>query len=136
MDTWLRLLDHIDSYIDHVLLRIWRALLTDGTFRPRVCSIAPFRVEAAQVVAVDFNPDLPLEEAKVVRYSAMEEWDGTIYTVASLLAYSLMARAHGYSFAYALEMGSHAFFIRTDLLHKEDMDLPLLGSFLLFQVRD
>lgn len=93
-------------------------------------------MEAAQVVAVDFNPDLPLEEAKVVRYSAMEEWDGTIYTVASLLAYSLMARAHGYSFAYALEMGSHAFFIRTDLLHKEDMDLPLLGSFLLFQVRD
>ncbi|CAK9047160.1 unnamed protein product [Durusdinium trenchii] len=33
---------------------IWRALLMDGTFRPRV-------------VAVDFNPDIPLHEAKVVR---------------------------------------------------------------------
>lgn len=91
---------------------IWRALLTDGTFRPRV-------------VAVDFNPDLPLHEAKAVRYSAMAEWDGTVYTVGSLLAYALVARAHGYSFAYALEMGSHAFFIRSDLLHEEDIDLPL-----------
>eukprot|EP00434_Breviolum_minutum_P007539 symbB.v1.2.006656.t1/scaffold372.1/size218212/8 len=94
---------------------IWRALLTDGTFRPRV-------------VAVDFNPDLPLHEAKAVRYSAMAEWDGTVYTVGSLLAYALVARAHGYSFAYALEMGSHAFFIRSDLLHEEDIDLPLPGS--------
>lgn len=91
---------------------IWRALLTDGTFRPRV-------------VAVDFNPDLPLHEAKAVRYSAMAEWDGTVYTVGSLLAYALVARAHGYSFAYALEMGSHAFFVRSDLLHEEDIDMPL-----------
>ncbi|CAJ1329458.1 unnamed protein product [Effrenium voratum] len=91
---------------------IWRALLTDGTFKPRV-------------VAVDFNPDISLQEAKVVRYSPLAEWDGTVYTVGSLLAYSLLARAHGYSFAYALEMGSHAFFVRADLLHEEDRDLPL-----------
>ncbi|CAJ1405298.1 unnamed protein product [Effrenium voratum] len=85
---------------------IWRALLTDGTFKPRV-------------VAVDFNPDISLQEAKVVRYSPLAEWDGTVYTVGSLLAYSLLARAHGYSFAYALEMGSHAFFVRADLLHED-----------------
>ena len=66
-----------------------------------------------EVVAVDFNPDLPLHEAKAVRlgtwhdttdfwtsmdgahgahgahralvsrYSAMAEWDGTVYTVGS-----------------------------------------------------
>lgn len=91
---------------------IWRAILEDGTFRPRV-------------VAVDFNPDLPLNEAKVVKYSAMAEWDGSIYTVGSLLAYALMAHSFGYSFAYALEMGSHAFFVRSDLLHEEDHSLPL-----------
>lgn len=91
---------------------IWRSLLVDGTFRPRV-------------VAVDFNPDLPLHEAKVVRYEAEAEWDGTRYTVASLLAYVLLARAHGYAFAYALEMGSHAFFIRDDLLAPQDRDLPI-----------
>lgn len=143
-----------------------------------------------------------LSRTSVSRYSAMAEWDGTVYTVGmvslyarklsteltacnlacvhcvgSLLAYALVARAHGYSFAYALdscgqssktcfpcvvawlwsdsenrfpslvvvqdlfrvnesrvfrckimqhrsifgvqEMGSHAFFIRSDLLHEE-----------------
>ncbi|CAE7198170.1 unnamed protein product, partial [Symbiodinium sp. CCMP2456] len=77
------------------------------------------------VVAVDFNPDLPLNEAKVVKYSATAEWDGSVYTVGSLLAYALMAHSFGYSFAYALEMGSHAFFVRSDLLHEEDHSLPL-----------
>lgn len=94
---------------------ILRALLSEGTFRPRV-------------VAVDFNPDLPLEAAQAVKYDAAAEWDGTAYTVASLLAYSLLARAHGYSFAYALEMGSHAFFVRSDLLAVEDRDLPLRAA--------
>lgn len=97
------------DYNDYWILR---ALLTNGTFRPRV-------------VAVDFNPDLPLDAAKVVAYKADAEWDGTVYTVGSLLAYALMARAFGYSFAYALEMGSHAFFIRSDLLHEDDRNLPL-----------
>eukprot|EP00928_Gymnodinium_smaydae_P096580 TRINITY_DN8562_c0_g5_i1.p1 TRINITY_DN8562_c0_g5~~TRINITY_DN8562_c0_g5_i1.p1 ORF type:complete len:731 (+),score=133.96 TRINITY_DN8562_c0_g5_i1:56-2194(+) len=91
---------------------LWRAILEDGRFRPRV-------------VAVDFNPDLPLDAAKVVEYEAEAEWDGTRYTVGSLLAYALMARAHGYAFAYALEMGAHAFFIRSDLLAEADLDLPL-----------
>eukprot|EP00929_Paragymnodinium_shiwhaense_P087265 TRINITY_DN47501_c0_g1_i1.p1 TRINITY_DN47501_c0_g1~~TRINITY_DN47501_c0_g1_i1.p1 ORF type:complete len:718 (-),score=140.08 TRINITY_DN47501_c0_g1_i1:180-2333(-) len=93
---------------------IWRALLQDGTFRPRV-------------VAVDFNPDFPLDQAKVVEYAPEAEWDGSVYTVASLLAYALLARAHGYVFAYALEMGAHAFFIRGDLLAAEDQNLPLRG---------
>eukprot|EP00971_Amphidinium_carterae_P184506 3662887-Amphidinium_carterae.1 len=46
---------------------IWQALLEDGRFRPRV-------------VAVDFNPDLPLDRALVVRYAEDAEWDGTVYT--------------------------------------------------------
>lgn len=91
---------------------IWRALLGDGRFRPRV-------------VALDFNPDHPIDSAKVVKYIPDAEWDGTIYTVGSLLAYALMARHYGYSFAYALEMGSHAFFIREDLLAESDRELPL-----------
>lgn len=91
---------------------IWRSLLENGTFRPRI-------------VAVDFNPDIPLSEAKTVRYEPFAEWDGTKYTVASLLAYALLARAHGYSFAYALEMGSHAFFVRSDLLAESDRNAPL-----------
>jgi len=91
---------------------IWHALLTNGTFRPRI-------------VAVDFNPDHPMNAAKVVKYEAFAEWDGSVYTVASLLAYALLARAHGYSFAYALEMGSHAFFVRNDLLAEADRTLPL-----------
>lgn len=69
-----------------------------------------------------------LSRTSVSRYSAMAEWDGTVYTVGmvslyarklsteltacnlacvhcvgSLLAYALVARAHGYSFAYALD---------------------------------
>lgn len=69
-----------------------------------------------------------LSKTSVLRYSAMAEWDGTVYTVGmvslcarklateliacnlacvhcigSLLAYALVARAHGYSFAYALD---------------------------------
>jgi len=91
---------------------IWRALLADGTFRPRV-------------VALDFNPDHPIDAAKVVEYEAEAEWDGSVYTVASLLAYSLLAKEHGYAFAYALEMGAHAFFVREDLLVESDRTLPL-----------
>lgn len=97
------------DYNDYWFLR---TVLTNGTFRPRV-------------IAVDFNPDLPLSSAKVVKYDATGEWDGTVYTVGSLLAYALMARHFGYSFAYALEMGSHAFFVRSDLLDEADRDLPL-----------
>eukprot|EP00927_Polykrikos_kofoidii_P062077 TRINITY_DN56900_c0_g1_i1.p1 TRINITY_DN56900_c0_g1~~TRINITY_DN56900_c0_g1_i1.p1 ORF type:complete len:905 (+),score=145.73 TRINITY_DN56900_c0_g1_i1:84-2717(+) len=94
---------------------LWRALLEDGHFRPRV-------------VAVDFNPDFGLDEAKVVEYVADAEWDGTKYTVGSLLAYALMARHFDYTFAYALEMGAHAFFIRDDLLADHDRDLPLRAA--------
>lgn len=97
------------DYNDYWILK---AILSDGTFHPRA-------------IAVDFNPDIPLNEAKVVEYEAKAEWDGTVYTVASLLAYSLLARAHGYIFAYALEMGAHAFFIRKDLLAEDDHSLPL-----------
>mmetsp|Transcript_68746 Transcript_68746/g.201307 ORF Transcript_68746/g.201307 Transcript_68746/m.201307 type:complete len:694 (-) Transcript_68746:195-2276(-) len=98
--------------IDYNDYWILRALLTNGTFRPRV-------------VALDFNPDHPIDVAKVVQYEAEAEWDGSVYTVASLLAYSLLAKAHGYAFAYALEMGAHAFFVREDLLAEQDRALPL-----------
>mmetsp|Transcript_111051 Transcript_111051/g.254598 ORF Transcript_111051/g.254598 Transcript_111051/m.254598 type:complete len:362 (+) Transcript_111051:2523-3608(+) len=91
---------------------IWRALLVNGTFRPRV-------------VAVDFNPDLDMHVTWTVPYSPTAEWDGTRYTVASLLAYQQLGSAFGYEYAYSLEMGAHAFFIRRDLLHPEDYDLPL-----------
>eukprot|EP00927_Polykrikos_kofoidii_P055097 TRINITY_DN49406_c0_g1_i1.p1 TRINITY_DN49406_c0_g1~~TRINITY_DN49406_c0_g1_i1.p1 ORF type:complete len:724 (+),score=85.07 TRINITY_DN49406_c0_g1_i1:22-2172(+) len=97
------------DYNDYWILR---SLLVNGTFRPRV-------------FAVDFNPDLPLDKALVVSYNDTAEWDGSVYSVASLLAYSLLARSHGYAFAIALEMGAHAFFIRRDLLAREDWDLPL-----------
>ena len=91
---------------------IWKAILEQGWYQPRV-------------VAVDFNPDIPIDKAKTVHYNATGEWDGTRYTVASLLAYTLLARDYGYEFVYALEMGAHAFFVRKDLLHPSDYDLPI-----------
>jgi len=108
-------LDFLDAFNTHtgaldMLVSSWSGILAGGW--PRV-------------VALDFNPDLPLDQAKAVRYVADAEWDGSVYTVASLLAYALMARAHNYSFAYALEMGSHAFFVRSDLLADEDVMRPL-----------
>ena len=39
--------------------------------------------------------------------------------------YTRMASAHGYEYVYSLEMGSHAFFVRRDLLHPMDWGLPL-----------
>ena len=43
---------------------IWKALLEKGEFHPNV-------------VALDYNADLPLDQAKVVHYKADAEWDGT-----------------------------------------------------------
>ena len=84
---------------------ILEALLKSGRYHPRV-------------VAVDFNPDFDLSEAKVVHRDDAGEWDGTKYTTTSLLAFALnVMRPLGYSFVYSLEMGAHAFFVRTDLLH-------------------
>merc|ERR1719171_1966535 len=74
---------------------------------------------------MDFNPDLPLSSAQAVEYDANAEWDGSVYTVASLLAYQQMAHHFGYEYVYSLEMGSHAFFVRRDLLHVNDWGLPL-----------
>lgn len=91
---------------------VWRAVLDKGEFQPRV-------------VAVDYNADLNLEESKAVHYDANYEWDGTRYTTASLHSYYLLARKYGYEYAYNLEMGSHAFFIRRDLLHPDDWGLPI-----------
>merc|ERR1712216_980821 len=78
---------------------IWRALLEGGKYRPRV-------------VCMDFNPDLPISSAQAVQYDANAEWDGSVYTVASLLAYQQLARNFGYEYVYSLEMGSHVFFVR------------------------
>lgn len=91
---------------------IWKALLVKGRFRPRV-------------VAVDFNADVDLAEAKTVIYNSSAEWDGSRYTTASLLAYTLLAHQHGYSYVTSLEMGAHAFFVRQDLLHPDDRNRPL-----------
>merc|ERR1712118_422257 len=66
-----------------------------------------------------------MSSAQAVEYNPDAEWDGTIYTVASLLAYRLMAQHFGYEYVYSLEMGSHAFFVRSDLLHEADLGLPL-----------
>ncbi|CAD7927467.1 unnamed protein product [Amoebophrya sp. A25] len=91
---------------------VWKSVLERKEYFPRV-------------VAVDYNADLSLEETKAVRYDANYEWDGTRYTTASLHAYYLLAQQHGYEYAYNLEMGSHAFFIRRDLLHPDDWSLPI-----------
>eukprot|EP00397_Hematodinium_sp_SG-2012_P016939 GEMP01017297.1.p1 GENE.GEMP01017297.1~~GEMP01017297.1.p1 ORF type:complete len:627 (+),score=106.17 GEMP01017297.1:65-1945(+) len=91
---------------------IWKSLLEKGRFRPRV-------------VAVDFNADVDLSEAKTVMYNASAEWDGTRYTTASLLAYTLLAHQYAYSYVASLEMGAHAFFVRQDLLHPDDRNRPL-----------
>ncbi|CAD7955259.1 unnamed protein product [Amoebophrya sp. A120] len=91
---------------------VWKAILEKKEFFPRV-------------VAVDYNADLDLEDTKAVYYDAKGEWDGTRYTTASLHAYYLLAQKHGYEYAYNLEMGSHAFFIRRDLLHESDHNLPI-----------
>ena len=91
---------------------VWRALLRFNKYRPRV-------------VALDYNADLNLEDTKAVAYNAEAEWDGTRYTTASLHSYYLLAQEHGYEYAYNLEMGSHVFFVRRDLLHEEDWGLPI-----------
>ena len=91
---------------------IWKSILERGKYHPRV-------------VAVDFNPDIPLDKAWAVKYQADGEWDGTRYTTASLLAYTILARKFGYEFVHALEMGVHAFFVRRELLHPTDLNLPI-----------
>jgi len=91
---------------------IWKAVLEKGKYKPRL-------------VAVDFNPDIELDQAKTVPYDAHAEWDGTRYTTASLLAYTLLAQRYNYSYITSLEMGAHAFFVRQDLLHTDDHNAPL-----------
>jgi len=91
---------------------VWKALLEKKKYRPRV-------------VALDYNADLDLDETLVVAYNPKAEWDGTRYTTGSLYAYYLLAQEHGYEYIYNLEMGSHVFFVRRDLLHPDDWNLPI-----------
>jgi hypothetical protein len=104
--------DMLTVDVDYNDYWIWRSILHNGTWLPRL-------------VCVDFNPDVDITSALTVEYKEDAEWDGTTYTVASLLAYVRMANNFGYEYVYSLEMGSHAFFVRRDLLHVNDWGLPL-----------
>ena len=86
-------LDYYDFYV-------WRAILTEGTFRP-------------VVVIVEYNSSIRPEEALVVPFTdESDSWDmDTHFYGASLRAMVLLGRRHGYEFVGCETSGTNAFFI-------------------------
>ena len=69
----------------------------------------------ARVVAVEYNATIPPDVDWKVEYRAERGWNGTAYFGASLKAYELLGRRHGYSLVGCSLNGVNAFFVRQDL---------------------
>lgn len=69
----------------------------------------------ARVVAVEYNATIPPGVDWKVEYRAERGWNGTAYFGASLKAYELLGRQHGYSLVGCSLNGVNAFFVRQDL---------------------
>jgi len=79
---------------------VWKAL--HDTYTPRL-------------VVVEYNANVPPNQARSVDYDPDLVWDGTTYFGASLLALYWLAASKGYHLVHCDNSGVNAFFIRADL---------------------
>ncbi len=93
--------DLISIDIDRHDFYVWRAL--SKKYKPRI-------------VVIEFNSQFNFNEDKVIKYSANEEWDGSHYFGASILALFNLGRSLGYSLIYEESETINLFFIRDDIL--------------------
>jgi hypothetical protein len=92
--------DLLSLDIDQNTYYLWQGL---SGYRPRV-------------VVVEYNAAVPADVDWKVRYDANRTWDLTQNFGASLKAFELLGREHGYSLVGCDFMGVNAFFVRDDLL--------------------
>lgn len=92
--------------IDYNDFYIWQSL--DEKYRPAV-------------VVIEYNATHLPDEDKVAKYQPFFCGDGTNYYGASILALYQLGRAKGYSLVYAEKEGVNLFFIRDDLLEKQNL---------------
>jgi hypothetical protein len=71
-----------------------------------------------RVVIIEYNPNHPPQEDKVIVYDPKHCWDRTSYFGASILAFYNLGRMKGYSLVYAEKGGCNLFFVRDDVLAK------------------
>ncbi|HEX4839278.1 MAG TPA: hypothetical protein VFU89_02410 [Rhabdochlamydiaceae bacterium] len=69
-----------------------------------------------RVVVVEYNPNHPPHQDKVIVYNPNQFWDHTSYFGASILALYNLGCVKGYSLIYAETGGCNLFFIRNDIL--------------------
>lgn len=98
--------DVLSIDVDYNTYWIWRAI--EG-FRPRLAII-------------EYNPNFPPPENKVVPYDPLAVWDGTDWYGASLTALTELGRAKGYRLVACDSRGTNAFFVREDLV--ADLSTP------------
>lgn len=92
---------------------IWQAL--DQRYRP-------------YVICISYNAIHPPNEDKIVLAHPFFCGDNTDYFGASILALYRLGRSKGYALIYAEQSGSHLFFIREDLLEKNQLSFKNLND--------
>lgn len=98
--------DLLSIDVDGVDYWLWKAV----NFRPKI-------------VVIEYNAQLPLNEAVAAKYDPNFVWQWDWYQGASLKALILLAQRKGYQLVYCESNGVNAFFVRGDLI-KDHFKLP------------
>jgi hypothetical protein len=80
------------------------------------------------VVVIEYNPNLAVDESKVIPFNVSYQWDGTKWFGASLRALNNLGKSKGYVLTYA--NGVNGFFIKEGLVkNKRDFSFEKLYRF-------
>lgn len=69
-----------------------------------------------RVVVIEYNPQVPADEARVIWYDPDMRWQQDDYYGASLKAMAILGERKGYTLVYCDSHGVNAFFVRNDLV--------------------
>jgi len=76
-----------------------------------------------RIVIIEYNPSIPVNQSKTIKYDPNIVWDNTDYFGASLLAMKKLGEQKNYKLIYTTEV--NAFFIQSNLT---TMDVPDINS--------